>query len=208
MKLVLLFFCAILILLIITILLLIFSNIRINIKKCYISNIERNKHKKLEKEIVVYLELYLLGIIKIAKLRITKSMIQKLRITKDIKSLEKDVKIIKKVHPIDIIKKLKVKIKRAYLNLEIGIDDVIITSYIVFVISSLMGILFGKLGPKKTQFRIMPLYNFGKSIKFNLNCIIDVKIVHIIYVIYILLRKRRNNNERTSNRRPYDYSYE
>lgn len=208
MKLVLLFFCAILILLIITILLLIFSNIRINIKKCYISNIERNKHKKLEKEIVVYLELYLLGIIKIAKLRITKSMIQKLRITKDIKSLEKDVKIIKKVHLIDIIKKLKVKIKRAYLNLEIGIDDVIITSYIVFVISSLMGILFGKLGPKKTQFRIMPLYNFGKSIKFNLNCIIDVKIVHIIYVIYILLRKRRNNNERTSNRRPYDYSYE
>lgn len=62
--------------------------------------------------------------------------------------------------------------------------------------------------PNKTEFRIIPLYNFGNSIKFNLNCIISVKIVHIIYVIYILLKTRRRKNERTSNRRSYDYSYE
>ena len=64
-----------------------------------------------------------------------------------------------------------------------------------------------QVNPKKKAFSVYPLYNFGNSIKINLNCIIKVKIVHIIYVIYILLR-RRNKNERASNRRAYDYSYE
>jgi len=70
------------------------------------------------------------------------------------------------------------------------------------------GIIFGITNPKKSEFIVKPLYNLGNSIKFNLNCIISVKVVHIIYVIYILLKKRRASNERASNRRSYDYSYE
>lgn len=209
MKIVLLFFCGILIFLIAVILMLMFSSIRLNIKKCSISNIEENaKKQKLEKDIIIYIEIYLLGVLKIAKIKVTKDLLRKLKIKEDIESLEKDVKVIRKVHPIKIIKKLKPKIKGVYLNLNIGLDNVVLTSYLVALLSTSVGIFLSKVEPKNAYFRIMPLYNIGNSIKFNLNCIIDVKIVHIIYVIYILLRKRRNNHERTSNRRPYDYSYE
>ncbi len=41
-------------------------------------------------------------------------------------------------HPIEILKKLKIKVKKANLNLEMGIEDVIITSYAVVVISSVI----------------------------------------------------------------------
>ena len=205
MKLVLLFFCGILILAIVIIILISLSKITLNVKKCNISNIEGKIKKKTEKEILIYVEIYLLGIIKIAKIKLTSKILRKLKIRNDIKAIEKDVSKIKSVHPIEILKRLK--LREIYLNLEIGIDDVILTSYLVAVISSALGILLARLNPKQTEFKIMPLYNFGNSIKFNLNCIIDVKIVHIIYVI-ILLRKRRNKHERTSNRRSYDYSYE
>ena len=70
------------------------------------------------------------------------------------------------------------------------------------------GIVFSHTKSKKKKFTVLPLYNIGNVIKINLNCIIDVKIVHIIYVIYILFKKGRNVNERASDRRAYDYSYE
>lgn len=109
---------------------------------------------------------------------------------------------------LEIIKKLKIKTEKLKLYLAIGTENVMLTVNLVTLISSIIGITFRNLEPEKTEYRIIPLYNFGNSIKFNLNCIISVKTVHIIYVIYILLRKRRNKNERASNRRSYDYSYE
>ena len=61
---------------------------------------------------------------------------------------------------------------------------------------------------KKTNFKIIPLYKYGNAINFRLNCIINVKLVHIIHIIYILSKKGMIKNERASNRRSYDYSYE
>lgn len=209
MKLVLLFFCGILVTLVILFLLILLSSIKLNIKKCYISNIDGNiKKRELDKEFLIYLEFYLLGIVKIAKIRITKERINKLNIKQDFKDVEKDIKLVKNVHPIEIIKKLKIKLEKITLYLEIGTDECVWTAYIVAIISSIIGIIMGVTNPKTKGFRVLPLYNFGNSIKFNLNCIINVKIVHIIYVIYILLKRRRKDNGRTSNRRAYDYSYE
>ena len=46
-------------------------------------------------------------------------------------------------------------------------------------------------------------------IKFELNGIFDIKMIHIISTICILKKKRRvYKNERTSNRRTYDDCYE
>lgn len=131
MKLVLLFFCGIITL----ISLVIFSTIRLNVKKCDISHIEKNVKKKLEKDIAIYLEIYLLGIIKIAKIRINKEKLQKVERKSGIKSIKRDIQIIQNIN---LIKKLKIKIKKAYLNLEIGLDDVVITSYIVALMSTLI----------------------------------------------------------------------
>ena len=114
----------------------------------------------------------------------------------------------KSINIIEIIKILKLKVEKLQLYLAFGTDILMLTIYLVPIISSILGILLRNANPNKTRYKVIPMYNFGNSIKFNLNCIIKVKIVHIIYVIYILFKKRRNHNERTSNRRAYDYSYE
>lgn len=205
MKIVLLFFCGILIL----ILLLIFSKIKLNIKKIRITNIQEGiKQKGLDKEFEIYLELYLLGFIKIAKIRITRKLAKKFKVKEEFKSIKKDVKIAKEIKPLEIIKKLKIKTEKFRMYLALGTESVMLTINLITIISTICGIVFRNLDPKKTEYRVIPLYNFGNSIKFNLNCIISVKIVHIIYVIYILSKKRRNKNERASDRRTYDYSYE
>lgn len=137
MKVVLLFFCGILATLIILILLILLSNIKLNIKKCYISNIDGNiKRKELDKDILIYVEFYLLGLIKIAKIRITKRLINKLNIKQDFKDIEEEIKIIKKVKLTEILKKLKIKIEKVKLYLEIGTENCVWTAYIVAFISA------------------------------------------------------------------------
>jgi hypothetical protein len=62
---------------------------------------------------------------------------------------------------------------------------------------------------QKHKYTITPVYADKNIIKINLNCIIKIKMIHIICVLYILMKKRRvEKHERTSNRRTYDYSYE
>lgn len=139
MKLVLLFFCVFLGLILALGLVFICSRLKLNIKELEISNIEGNiKKKKLEKKGKVYLELYLFGIIKIAKIKIKQKMLNKIKEREDIETVKQEAKVIKKVHPLEILKKLKIKLEEIDLNLKIGIDDVIITSYLVAFISSIL----------------------------------------------------------------------
>lgn len=110
-----------------------------------------------------------------------------------------------------IIKKLKLKIQSLKLEINIGIEDAIYTSYAVATIASILSILLPHLVKKqdieKVKYEINPIYN---TLIFNLklDSIISIKIVHIIYVIYNLVKKGRDKNERTSNRRAYAYSHE
>ena len=207
MKLVLLFFCCFLILIFFLLLLIVFSSIKLNIKKFDILYNE-NKTEKTNKEILAYLELYLLGVIKIAKIKLTKERLKKIKIKGDFKQFKKDIKFVRANHILKLLKKLKVKVEKANINIRLGTDSIMLTAYLVAAVASAIGILFGVKNVKNNTFSVMPLYNSGNYIKINLNCIISVKVVHIIYAIYILLKRRRKNNGRTSNRRSYAYSYE
>ena len=139
MKLVLLFFCVFFGLILALCLLLICSTIKLNIKKLEISNIEGHlKRKKTDIEGQVYLELYLFGVIKIAKLKIRPKMLKKIKENNDIEKVKKEAKVIKKARPLEVIKKLKIRLEEINLKLQIGIDDVIITSYLVAFISSIL----------------------------------------------------------------------
>ena len=44
--------------------------------------------------------------------------------------------------------------------------------------------------------------------KIDLNCIFSLKMIHIINIMWLILRKRDDKNGRTSNRRFNAYSYE
>ena len=209
MKLVLLFFCVFLGFIFLILLLLLSSSIKLNIKKFNISNFENGRKKeKIEKDIEVYLELHLFGIIKIAKIKIDEKLFKELKMTNNLKDIKKDWNILKQSKTLNIIKKLKIKLRKTNIDLEIGTEDAILTAFLVTVISSIIGIALHSSNYKETYFNIVPLYYFGNSVNLKLKSIINVKVVHIIYVIYIFLKKGRIKNERTSNRRSYDYSYE
>ena len=118
MKLVLLFFCIILIIF----LSVLFSNVRLNVQQFYISNIENDrKIKDVKKNFLIYLELYLFGAVKIAKVKVTKNKLQKLKIKGDIKSLEKDAFMIKDLKIIEDLKKLKAKTKKINVDIQVQI---------------------------------------------------------------------------------------
>lgn len=209
MKLVLLFFCVILLFILFIIILLLFSTIKLNVKNITIKNFENGtKKKNLEKEFCMYVELYLFGKIKFIKVKLTKSLLSRLKLQENMKNIKKDVEIIKKINVLEMVKALKIKIDKLNLEANIGTEDITLTVFIVTILSSLLGIIFRNCNYENIDYKIISLYQFGNTINFRLNCIISVKMVHIIYVIYILLKKGMIKNERTSNRRPYDYSYE
>ena len=107
------------------------------------------------------------------------------------------------------LKKLNIKIKKINLNIKIGALDAMLTALVTAIISTILSIFIAN-GNKNSnsenyKYIITPLYTNKLELFINLNCIINVKIVHIIHIVYMLYKKKRSveNDERTSNRRSY-----
>ena len=190
------------------------STLQIRIKKANISNMNLGK---IEYDYLFFIELKFLNKLKIIQIAIDKEKVSKL--SKKFKFKEKiDIKKVEKGIPNKkerkkLQEKLDIKLNEFHLKAEIGTYDVIITSAIIAVISSAIGIVMAKLidnyKKEKYEYTIMPIYKNKNIINLSLNCIIQVKMVHIISIIFTLLGKRKEKSKyvRTSNRRSYDYSY-
>lgn len=194
------------------------SNIEIEINKLLFDS-DNKRCKKLE-DYLIYVRLKFLDKITWLKIRIDnerivkigKSKILKSKISKKIDGLE-DIKekiLInrKEILNLNNIKKLNIKIKKLYLDLKVSALDNIMTSFIVATVSSVISIILARNIKKyerdKYIYSITPIYKDKPILKIKLNCIIDIKIVHIMNVIYMLLKKRSvEYDERTSNRRTY-----
>lgn len=203
--------------LILCILLIIFSTIKIDIRKFKFDN-ERLDNKL---DYYFYIELYFFDKIKIFSLMLNKEKVQRLNQKMNIQNKIKDIdfKKVKRDLPSKedfkkIVKKLKIKIDEFHLILKVGTEDVIITSAIVTGIASALGIILAKLiknyNDEKYRYEIIPVYKNKNMVNLSFDCIIKVKMIHIINIIYTLVSKRKEKikYERTSNRRSYDYSYE
>lgn len=178
-------------------------SIGVKIEDLKITNLEEKK-----KDPKVFLLIYIFSI-KILSINIK---------LKDIKSLYSKERI--KFNKSKIIKNYKglknflnsVEIKEISLNVDIGVNDVIITTYIVVFLSTLLSSvlpLYIKEKKEKSIYKIRPIYIEGLKYKIDLNCIIAIKTVHIIHIIYLILKKRRDERYvRTSNRKSYESSYE
>lgn len=148
MKLVLLFFCAILAFVILVLILFITSSIKLNVKKINISNIEKGfKKQQISKEFLVYIELCLFGKLKIAKIKVDKKLLEKFRVKKKIENVERDIEAYKKIKSLDILKALKARIDKVNLEAEIGTEDVMITVFLVTLFSSIIRNNFRKYQP-------------------------------------------------------------
>lgn len=207
-----LIFLGILVLLISVIILIIVSTLHIQIKNLSVSNM-KSKNKA---EYAIIISLYVGNKIKWIRFNLNdkkmKKMYSKIQLEKlDFQKFKKDFKMK------DLKQLPKLKPKISYLNLEanLGVIDPTTTSFLVAIIATIISLLLPYLatGLKEENYiyNIKPLYYNQNLYKVNLDCIIEVKMVHIINVIYyILIKKGRKKNDQstTSNRKPYAYSYE
>ena len=208
------FFCLIVIFIILIItILLIFSTIEINIGNLNIC-IPKIEDRILNNNYKISISLKIFKKIKILKFDIRKTRLEKMEIKNKTQELQQ--KLIKNQNKFDIeflkiLKDLKIQIDKLDLEINVGIEDAAITSYLVGIISIILALLLKNQikDYNKQKFIINPIYINKNLLNIRLDCIFEIEMIHIIYIIYILLKKGREKKyDRTSNRRSYGYSYE
>ena len=188
------------------------SKIQIQIKNVHFNS---SKPKgKLDANYKIIIIVYILKKIPILKINVTQSKLKKLKLKEKVRQAEIDIIQNKKKIDKEILHELrKIKVQIKYWNLELllGTEDAKITALIVGYLSIFLGIYLNKKISKheNKKFSIQPVYIVQNILKLIFEGIFEIKTVNIINIIWNLKKKeRRNGNERTSNRRTYDYSYE
>lgn len=178
-------FFYVLIIVAILVVILLFSSLKIKVNNIHLST-ENIEEGMLNDDYKICIILYILKIIPILKVCITKEKLDKLQIQEKLKKVDiKKIKLRKiNKEQIRIINKYKPCIKKIKLFMDIGVEDAVLTSYLVAFISSLLGVTLRK-ALQQTQeniFLINPIYN-RMLLKVNLNCVIEVKIINMVYVL-------------------------
>ena len=192
-------FSIFLISLLLLIIIFVFSTIKINVDNLTVSNIDKIK---IQYDYVVNIKFYILGIIKFFQLKIDKDKVKKnkMLMNMDLSKIKENFRKIK----IEF-KDLNLEVEAIDLKLEIGTDSVMLTSLLVLLISTILSIVLQRtikeINPKKHEYKIQALYLSKNVIDLKFNCIIKLKMVHIINMIYTAIKKRRwIENARTSDR--------
>lgn len=224
-----LFFLCILIIFLCIFLVIRYLSIRISIINLEIDT----NNKKIINDYQFEFGIYIFNKVRIIKFKVNEKRIKKLENSKILKKISKinlskvtkrlenkvlnNYKSFRRTKFIKIfLKEIQPEILKFKLNLKIGLEDIMLTTYAIPFISTLIS-FFLKLTVKNVNLRnkreyyykIEPVYNTN-IINLRLNCIINVKMVHIINIIYIFLNKkgRSDKYERTSYRRSYGYGHE
>lgn len=167
----------------------------------------------------IIIKIYTFNKIPIFKSKINQEKIQKILSNQKIKeNIEKEkTKIIENKNAIDKelikdMKNIKPKIEKIKLNIIVGTENAALTAFIIPVISTILALALKNTLNNNQQhqfFKVQPIYRDQNLINIKLSGIIEIKMIHIINTICIVNKKRKGDkNERTSNRRSYDYSYE
>ena len=206
-------FLFILLILCILLLIIVFSKIRIDVKK--FEYCSANK-KHINPNYYLQLSWIILNKIPIIKIKLNKHTVKKLKLKDkfvdiDIKMWEERKKLDKET--INIIKKIDFAIRKLKLKIDIGTENSAITSLLIPIVSTVIPFLLrNKMKTKEEQtYIVQPIYNNQNYLNITISGIFEIKMNHIINVVYLLSRKKKKGvkkYERTSNRRSYDYSYE
>lgn len=194
------------IILIITI--LTFSSIKINIKEFKFVN-----KKVIDMEIII--SLAFLNRINILKITLNKNRLSKIEHNKSVRKIAKKlqerlVKDYKYMHNFeqksikDILEILKYfNVSNVEIDVNIGTEDVIFTSFVVTAISMIITFLIARK-VENTKYIVLPVYINENYVNLSIKCIISIKLVHIINIIKQFKRKDRDKkNGRSFNRRTY-----
>jgi len=174
--------------------------------------------KHINKEYSIIIKFYTLNKIPILKSIINREKIQKIKSNEIIKNKIQNVdfKLIQNTNKFDkkiieAIKQINLEIKNINLIIDFGTENASFTAIGVSIIATLLSIVLRKNSKKyeNLKYIVNPVYINQNLINIAFSGIFEIKMIHIINIIYILSKKEGvKKYERTSNRRPYDYSYE
>jgi hypothetical protein len=187
-------------------LVLLVSDLEINVEKIQLNTIK----KPMIENILIYIKLKIFNKITFLKIKIDNKKIEKMKKSKFVNS-KLLRKIIYKQKIIKIVKDLDINLEQINLKLVIGLIDTMATILSIPILSTIISIIIAKTTKEykkeKCKYTIIPNYSKNLVIKIQLDCIISLKLVNIMNVIYILLKEgSEKNDERTSNRRAYGCS--
>ena len=188
-----------------TILIFTLSNAKLEIKKLHISN----EQEKLKVDFILNIGIYFLN-----KVKIIKFTIDNYKASNLLKSGKLDINKLKQNNAIN--KDVIGSIKRddfiiEYLKIEgyFGTFNSVLSSWIYVIINAIIPILIGRKLEGCYINNIEFLNVNENKININLNCIISIKMVNIINILHYLKKKGgKENNGKSSDRRPYAYSNE
>lgn len=170
--------------------------------------------RHINQDYKIIIKLCVLSKIPIIKVNITKTRLEKLKLKGKIKEI--DFRVLQDNKQFDkkilkVVKKANIEIQDINLRIDLGTENAALTSMIVPVLSTIIAIILRKKVKKCTNqiFQINPIYMNRNLINIVISSIFEIKMIHIITIIYILNQKEGvEKYERTSNRGAYDYSYE
>lgn len=100
----------------------------------------------------------------------------------------------------EIIK--KIEIPKLKINAKFGTGEPNSTAFFVAIVSSIIGIALARK-IENPRYTIEPVYGDMNYIFLSINCIFEIKLVHIINIFIKLKRKEYQKYGRTPNRRSY-----
>ncbi len=172
----------------------------------------------LNEKFLIILKIYLFDKIPVFKIKINKAKIEKMKNSNSLNKIKDEFnqKLIKNENDFDkdllfAIYKFPFGIYNSNLRLDIGTEEILITTFLIPIISTFISLILKKYAKNNYQrFEIKPIYQEKNVLKLEFRGIFEIKMIHIINTICILKKKKRRvkENVRTSNRRSYDYSYE
>ena len=202
-----LLFCAIII--VVVMLLIIFT--LISTVKIKINNLKMENPKKINSKYEISISFNLMNKFKWISIKLNKQKIRKI-LTKmhlekiDIKKLEKDVKLS------DIQELLKIKPKLSMLNLQlkVGVEDVIATSFAIPIICTAISIILpyvtDRRNFKNIKYKIEPIYN-QYAYHLKLDTEIEVKVINVLNSLYKIYKSRKNMYKSSKIGTYYQYKY-
>ena len=201
-----LLFCAIIIVVMLLIIFTLISTVKIKINNLKIEN-----PKKINSKYEISISFNLMNKLKWISIKLNKQKIRKI-LTKmhlekiDIKKLEKDVKLS------DIQELLKIKPKLSMLNLQlkVGVEDVIATSFAIPIICTAISIILpyvtDRRNFKNIKYKIEPIYN-QYAYHLKLDTEIEVKVINVLNSLYKIYKSRKNMYKSSKIGTYYQYKY-
>ena len=191
-----LFLCVIIMLLIIAIIFTLLSTIKIDIK-----NFEATNKQHIKQNYEVAISLNILNKLKWISFRLNakkmKKLVIKMHLEKiDIKKLERDLQL----SDIQEIFRIRAKISSLNLNIKIGMEDAVITSYIVPIICTVISLILSHITEKKNisniKYKVEPVYN-QNAYHIKLNTVLEIKLINVLNSAYRIYKSRELSSEKS-----------